>query len=66
MPKLDGTHLPQRLAERLADLRAGKEVAARDLNVLLNNEQIAEMEAACDLPPFAIPLISWKSGLRLI
>ena len=46
MPKLDGTHLPQRLAERLADLRAGKEVAARDLKALLNNEQIAEMEAA--------------------
>ena len=46
MPKLDGTHLPQRLAERLADLRAGKEVAARDLKVLLNNEQIAEMDAA--------------------
>ena len=22
--------------------------------------------AATDLPPFAIPLISWKSGLRLI
>jgi len=46
MPKLDGTHLPQRLAERLADLRAGKEVAARDLKALLNNVQIAEMEAA--------------------
>ena len=46
MPKLDGTHLPQRLAERLADLRAGKEVAVRDLRALLNDEQIAEMEAA--------------------
>lgn len=46
MPKLDGTHLPQRLAERLADLRAGKEVAVRDLKALLNDEQIAEMEAA--------------------
>lgn len=46
MPKLDGTHLPQRLAERLADLRAGKEVAVRDLKALLNVEQIAEMEAA--------------------
>ena len=46
MPKLDGTHLPQRLAERLADLKAGKEVAARDLKALLNDEQIAEMEAA--------------------
>ena len=46
MPKLDGTHLPQRLTERLADLRAGKEVAVRDLKALLNDEQIAEMEAA--------------------
>jgi len=46
MPKLDGTHLPQRLAERLADLKAGKEVAARDLKALLNDEQIAEMDAA--------------------
>jgi hypothetical protein len=46
MPKLDGTHLPQRLAERLADLKAGKEVAARDLKALLNDDQVAEMEAA--------------------
>jgi len=46
MPKLDGTHLPQRLSERLADLKTGKEVAARDLKALLNDEQIAEMEAA--------------------
>jgi hypothetical protein len=46
MPKLDGTHLPQRLAERLADLKAGKEVAVRDLRALLNDEQIAQMEAA--------------------
>jgi len=46
MPKLDGTHLPQRLRERLADLRAGKEVAARDIKALLNDEQIAAMDAA--------------------
>ena len=46
MPKLDGTHLPQRLAERLADLKADKEVAARDIKALLTDEQIAEMEAA--------------------
>jgi hypothetical protein len=30
MPKLNGTHLPERLASRLADLKSGKEVAARD------------------------------------
>jgi len=46
MPKLDGTHLPQRIAERLADLKADKEVAARDIKALLTNEQITEMEAA--------------------
>jgi len=46
MPKLDGTHLPQRLAERLADLKADKEVAARDVKALLSDEQIAEMDAA--------------------
>ena len=46
MPKLDGTHLPERLAERLADLKTDKEVAARDVKALLNDEQIAEMDAA--------------------
>ncbi len=46
MPKLDGTHLPGRLAERLADLKAGKEVAARDIKALLTDEQVAAMEAA--------------------
>jgi len=46
MPKLDGTHLPGRIAERLADLKAGKEVAARDIKALLNDEQIAAMDAA--------------------
>ena len=46
MPKLDGTHLPQRLAERLADLKADKEVAARDIKALLSDEQIAAMDAA--------------------
>lgn len=46
MPKLDGTHLPQRLEERLADLKADKEVAARDIKALLSDEQIAAMDAA--------------------
>lgn len=46
MPKLDGTHLPSRLESRLAELRAGKEVAARDIRALLTDEQIAEMDAA--------------------
>jgi hypothetical protein len=46
MPKLDGTHLPQRLEERLAVLKTDKEVAARDVKALLNEEQIASMDAA--------------------
>jgi hypothetical protein len=46
MPKLDGTHLPQRLTERLADLKADKEVAARDIKALLSDEQIAAMDVA--------------------
>lgn len=46
MPKLDGTHLPERLAERLADLKADKEVAARDIKALLSDEQIAAMDKA--------------------
>lgn len=46
MPKLDGTHLPQRIAERLAELKAGKEVAIREIRALLNEEQQKEMDAA--------------------
>jgi hypothetical protein len=46
MPKLDGTHLPHRLEERLADLKADKDVAARDVKALLSDEQIAAMDAA--------------------
>ena len=46
MPKLDGTHLLGRLTARLADLRAGEEVAARDIKALLSDHQIAVMEAA--------------------
>lgn len=46
MPKLDGTHLPQRLEQRLADLKAGEEVAVRDVKALLSDEQIAAMDVA--------------------
>ena len=45
MPKLDGTHLPERLEQRLADLKEGKEVAIRDVKALLSDEQIAAMDA---------------------
>ena len=46
MPKLDGTHIAERLRGRLEELREGKEVAARDLRALLTDEQIALMDAA--------------------
>jgi hypothetical protein len=46
MPKLDGTHIASRLRERLEELRAGKEVAARDLRALLTSEQVNAMDAA--------------------
>ena len=46
MPKLDGPHLPERLMQRLADLKADKEVAARDVKALLSDEQIAAMDEA--------------------
>ena len=46
MPKLDGTHLPERLANRLADLQSGKEVSARDIKALLNDEQVNAIQTA--------------------
>lgn len=46
MPKLDRTHLPERLAKRLADLKAGEEVAAKDIRALLSDDQVEAMNAA--------------------
>ena len=46
MPKLDATHIADRLRSRLADLEAGAEVAAKELRALLTPEQITAMEAA--------------------
>jgi len=46
MPKLDGTHIADRLKGRLDELLRGKEVAARDMKSLLTDEQQAAMEAA--------------------
>ena len=46
MPKLDITHIAERLHERLTDLKAGKEVAAREIRALLNDEQLTAMDAA--------------------
>ena len=46
MPKLDGTHIADRLRTRLDELLRGEEVAARDMKSLLTDEQIAAMDAA--------------------
>ena len=46
MPKLDGTHIAERLKERIAKLKIGEEVAARDLRALLTDEQTAALDAA--------------------
>lgn len=46
MPKLDLTHIAERLHERLTDLKAGKEVAAREIRALLNDGQLMAMDAA--------------------
>jgi hypothetical protein len=46
MPKLDGTHITERLKRRLEELRRGEDVAARDLRALLTSEQEAAMDAA--------------------
>ena len=46
MPKLDGTHIAERLKERIAKLKNGEEVAARDLRALLTDEQTAALDAA--------------------
>jgi len=46
MPKLDGTQIADRLRGRLEDLQQGKEVAAKDIRVLLSDEQEAAMDAA--------------------
>lgn len=46
MPKLDGTHIAERLNERLEKLRSGEEVAKREIEALLTDEQVAAMNAA--------------------
>lgn len=46
MPKLNITHLPERLKERLEKLERGEEVAIKDIKALLEDEQIEHMELA--------------------
>ena len=46
MPKLDSTHIADRLRERLAELKADKEVAPRELRALLNEAQLKAIDDA--------------------
>ena len=46
MPKIDGTHILQRLTERLAQLEDGEEIAAKEIRSLLTPEQLQELESA--------------------
>lgn len=45
MPKLNNTHIADRLGKRIAELEAGDEIAAKDVRALLTDEQIARLEA---------------------
>ena len=44
MPKLNDTHLTERLRKRLAELLAGQEVAVRDIAAVLTAEQVAALD----------------------
>ena len=45
MPKLSSLQIFDRIAERLRDLEAGKELEAREINVLLTTHQRQQLEA---------------------
>jgi hypothetical protein len=46
MPKLNITHLPERLQERLDKLERGDEIDARDVKALLTVEQVKRLDVA--------------------
>jgi hypothetical protein len=46
MPKLNGIHIFERLRERLEELEAGEEIAAKEIRSLLTPEQQQELEDA--------------------
>ena len=48
MPKLDGTHIAERLQKRIAELEAGEELAAKDVRALLTTEQYNVYEKALE------------------
>ncbi len=46
MPKLDDTHLADRLKKRIAELEADKEVPLKDIRAVLTEAQLAAIDAA--------------------
>jgi hypothetical protein len=46
MPKLDGTHIVERLQKRIAEMEAGVEVAAKDIRALLTDSQQQSLDDA--------------------
>ena len=48
MPKLDGTHILERLTKRIEQLEAGDEIADKEIRSLLNDAQRAELDNAWD------------------
>jgi hypothetical protein len=46
MPKLDGTHILERLTKRIEQLEAGAEIADKEIRSLLNDAQGAELDSA--------------------
>jgi hypothetical protein len=46
MPKLDGTHILERLIKRLERLEAGEEIAAKEIRSLLTREQQQQLDDA--------------------
>ena len=45
MPKLSSLQILERIEERLRDLEAGKELEAREINVLLTTQQRQQLKA---------------------
>ncbi len=46
MPKLDDTHLADRIRKRIAELEADKEIAAKDIRAVLTEAQLAAIDTA--------------------
>ena len=46
MPKLDGTHILERLTKRIEQLEAGDEIADKEIRSLLNDAQRSELDSA--------------------